>query len=163
MTSRRHDTKGRAMVAVILALTALSLLAGEPPALSDGQTLYVPVYSHIYFGPKPRTFNLACTLSIRNTDLSSPIVVTSVDYFDTDGKKIKSYVEREMRLGALATKEIYIEEADTKGGSGANFVVRWRSEKPVNPPIVECVMIGVASSQGVSFTTRGQAILERKP
>jgi len=45
-----------------------------------GQTIYVPVYSHIYHDDGKKTFNLAATLSIRNTDLENPIVITFVRY-----------------------------------------------------------------------------------
>ena len=48
---------------------------------------------------------------------------------------------------------------DESGGSGANFIVEWSSETPVNPPIIESVMIGAQSSQGISFTSRGREIL----
>ncbi|MGH2414466.1 MAG: DUF3124 domain-containing protein, partial [Microcystaceae cyanobacterium] len=35
-----------------------------------GQTIYVPIYSHIYFENSQKTFDLTATLSIRNTDLT---------------------------------------------------------------------------------------------
>ena len=49
------------------------------PVLSSGQLLYVPVYSHIYIGDKERPFNLAVTLSIRNTDPRSGLRLTAVE------------------------------------------------------------------------------------
>jgi len=52
-----------------------------------------------------------------------------------------------------------IPEKDKSGGSGANFVVEWHSDKPINRPIIESIMIGAQSSQGISFTSRGQEIL----
>lgn len=61
-------------------------------------------------------------------------------------------------LGPLGTMEIIIEERDVSGGSGANFVVEWRAEAPVNPPIMETVMISTAHGQGISFTGRGVPI-----
>lgn len=152
---------GRPVLAALAILAgSLAFMGDEGPALSRGQTLYVPVYSHIYWGPKARTFNLACTLSVRNVDPREPITLVSVDYYDTDGKKIRSFLDKPEKLPPLGTKEQYIEEKDTKGGSGANFIVRWVSDKPANPPIVECVMIGVEAAQGVSFTSRARVILE---
>ena len=53
--------------------------------LSAGQTVYVPIYSHIYSGVKGRPFDLAATLSIRNTDPKYPISLVSVEFYDTDG------------------------------------------------------------------------------
>ena len=44
--------------------------------LSRGQTVYVPVYSHVFSGPRNIPFLLAATLSIRNTDLSASLRVT---------------------------------------------------------------------------------------
>jgi hypothetical protein len=60
------------MIRFIMVLVLAGLLApmvnAEDIKLSDGQTVYVPIYSHIYSGIKARPFDLAATLSIRNTD-----------------------------------------------------------------------------------------------
>ena len=148
------------LVLMALAAAGLASWADEAPSRSKGQLLYVPVYSHIYWGTKPRVFNLACTLSIRNIDPEQAIAVVAVDYYNTEGKKIRAFLDKPVKIPALATKEYYIEEKDTAGGSGANFLVRWTCEKEANAPIVECIMIGVEAAQGVSFTSRGRAILE---
>ncbi len=148
------------LTALVVLGAGMSMLSGEALSLSKGQTLYVPVYSHIYWGPKPRAFDLACTLSIRNVDPHVAITLTSVDYFNTDGKKIRSFLDKPVKVLPLGTKEYYIEETDKAGGSGANFLVKWAADKDTNPPIVECVMIGVESSQGVSFTSRGRVVLD---
>jgi hypothetical protein len=127
---------------------------------SRGQTLYVPVYSHVYWGSNKRPFNLACTLSIRNSDTRLPISLTSVEYFDTTGKLVRSYLDQPRELAPLATRNFYVEERDTSGGSGANFIVRWSADTPTNVPIVEALMIGVDSSQGISFICSAQEISE---
>lgn len=44
--------------------------------LSKGQTVYVPVYSNVFSGPRSLPFQLATTLSIRNTDLSSSLRIS---------------------------------------------------------------------------------------
>jgi len=147
----------------------LILLAGilTPPAssaedirLSTGQTVYVPIYSHIYSGVKGRPFDLAATLSIRNTDPKYPISIDSVKYYDTEGKLVKEYLNEPVRLNVLASTRYIIAEGEKAGGSGANFMVIWKSDKPVNPPIIEGVMIGTHSGQGISFVSRGQVIRE---
>jgi spore germination protein YaaH len=44
-----------------------------------GQTVYVPIYSHIYhYNSQDHVMNLSATLSIRNTDLTNSIIITSV-------------------------------------------------------------------------------------
>lgn len=147
---------------LILFFAVLLALPGTASAqeLSAGQTVYVPVYSHIYHGAKARPFQLAVTLSIRNTDLKESITLTSVDYYDTLGKLVKVHLIKPERVGPLSTKEILVEENDASGGSGANFVVRWRAEKQVNAPIIEAVMIGSQSQQGISFRCVGRVVQE---
>jgi hypothetical protein len=128
--------------------------------LSAGQTVYVPIYSHIYSGIKARPFDLAATLSIRNTNLKSSITLVSVKYYDTKGKLIKDYLEAPINLNALASTRYIITEDDKAGGSGANFIVVWKSEQEVNAPVIEGVMIGTHSGQGISFVSRGRVIKE---
>ena len=125
-----------------------------------GQTVYVPVYSHIYSGTKNLPFYLTATLSIRNTDFHLPITITAVDYYDSEGGLVKKYITAPVALKGMASMRYIVKETDTTGGSGANFIVRWRSDAAVTPPLMESVMISTKSSQGVSFTSRGQAVEE---
>jgi hypothetical protein len=145
-----------------------AILAFPDPAacevrLLKSQTVYVPVYSHIYHGDKERPIDLAVTLSIRNTDPDHPITLVSVDYFDSDGKRIRGYLESELKLGELSSTRYVVRESDQSGGSGAIFIVRWKSDAKVTPPIVETVMISTRTQQGISFTSRGQSIKEDNP
>jgi hypothetical protein len=132
--------------------------ADEAIMLSKGQTLYVPAYSHIYAGNRELPLLLTVTLSIRNVDPQQSITLTSVEYYGTKGEMLKKYVEQSVVLGPLESTRYIVPYKDKAGGSGANFVVTWKSEKAVNIPIVECVMIGAQGQQGISFTSRGQAI-----
>ncbi len=133
--------------------------AGECPSLREGQTVYVPAYSHIYFGNRERPFLLTVTLSIRNVDPVQPLSLTRIDYYATEGKLIRKYLDRPLTLGPLASIRYVVPQKDEAGGSGANFMVEWRAEKAVNPPLIESVMIGAESQQGISFTSRGQEIV----
>jgi hypothetical protein len=126
--------------------------------LSMGQTVYVSIYSHIYSGLKARPFDLAAILSIRNTDINQAVTIVSAKYYDSDGRLLKEYLNEPLQLKALASTRYIIKEGDKAGGSGANFIVKWKSEKKVNPPIIEAVMIGTHSGQGISFVSRGQVL-----
>ena len=128
--------------------------------LSMGQSVYVSIYSHIYSGIKARPFDLAAILSIRNTDIDQPVTLVAVKYYDTEGKLLKEYLDEPLELNALASARYIIKENDKAGGSGANFIVKWKSNKKVTPPIIEAVMIGTHSGQGISFVSRGQVIEE---
>ncbi|MBS1238967.1 MAG: hypothetical protein H6R38_285 [Deltaproteobacteria bacterium] len=127
---------------------------------SYGQSVYVPVYSHILFGDRAATFDLAATLSIRNTDPVHSISVTAADYHDAGGRLVKKYIEKPAVLRPLASTEVFVPESDTSGGFGASFIVRWKSENPVVPPVIECLMIGVRSGQGISIVSPGRVISE---
>jgi len=144
-------------------MTCAIIFAGEPSGAdqhqaSTSQTLYVPVYSHSYGGNKERPFHLAVTLSIRNTDKTHTISLTTVDYYDSEGKLLRHYLDKPVDLGPMASTRYIVKESDIEGGSGANFLVAWESIQPVSIPIVESVMIGTQSQQGISFTSRGQVI-----
>ena len=132
--------------------------ADQKEGLSQGQIIYVPAYSHIYSGDRERPFLLTVTLSIRNIDPEHEITITVVDYYETQGKLVKKYVDKPVKLSPLESLRYVIPERDKSGGSGANFIVEWQSDKFVNPPIIESIMIGTQNQQGVSFTSRGQEI-----
>ncbi len=141
---------------LILTLTTTAAYAGIE--LSKGQTLYVPAYSHIYIGHKGTPYMLAVTLSIRNIDPVMSLTLTTVDYHDTEGVLIKKNLTTPVVLKPMASTRFVIPAPDKTGGSGANFIVKWSSMDPMNAPIVESIMIGTQSQQGISFTSRGQEI-----
>lgn len=159
---KRHKMTRRALSALFFLLVAGIFVSASQAdtgiALSAGQTVYVPIYSHIYSGLKGRPFNLAATLSIRNTDPKHAITLVSVKFYDSDGKLVKEYLDNPVELKAMASTRYILTEADTGGGSGANFLVKWTSNTKVNPPLIEGVMIGTRSGQGISFVSRGQVI-----
>lgn len=149
----------RKTLVCILLWCAFAGPAQAGAELSRGQTIYVPAYSHIYSGDREHPFLLAVTLSIRNVDPNNAIEVAVVDYYETQGKLLKKFLEHSVRLGPLQSIRYVIPETDKAGGSGANFIVVWQAEKPVNPPVAEAIMIGTQSQQGISFSSRGQVVL----
>ncbi len=146
------------IIFVLIFLIPHSSLANAETSL--GQVLYVPVYSNVYSGPQNRAVNLTAVVSIRNVDPESDIEVHRVDYYDTEGKFIKSYINQKINLKAFSVHEFIVDESDTSGGSGAKFIIEWRvkGDRPVNTPIVEAIMLTTRSGLGVSFVTRGKEI-----
>ena len=81
---------------IILTLIMILLAVGTIPdfclaatseiRLSRGQTVYVPAYSNVFTGPRKLPFQLATSLSVRNTDPSASLQITAIDYYDTNGK-----------------------------------------------------------------------------
>lgn len=163
-----------------LALIILLVTACTPPAQSGpitplqpitagelqivtGQTLYVPAYSEIFYGSTDRKTALAVTLAIHNTDFTSPIIVQSVQYFDTNGQLVRDYISEPVQVAPLATTGFLVEAGDQRGGWGANFIVRWGAEKAVYEPIVEAIMINTSSGLGMSMISPGRVISQTLP
>jgi len=136
---------------------------------------YVPSYSHIYHrGGKPVL--LETTLSVRNTSLRETVIVTNVEYYDTSGKLLKSFIKQPVEVGPMATIEFLVEEHEEEGGSGANFLVEVAATeaassaedsdappKPAGGVLLESVMVGTSGTQGVSFARGGVLIEETVP
>lgn len=127
----------------------------------EGQTVYVPVYSHIYTVNQNQTMDLAVTLSVRNTDLTNPIIISSVRYYNTNGELVRQYLEQPVELRPLASAEFVVNQEDTSGGVGANFIVEWLAQKQVSNPVIEAVMMNTMGNQGISFVSPGRVIKNR--
>jgi hypothetical protein len=162
MAKLRKDRKTAVSLGVLGLFVAIVFPATvrSDVKLSKGQTIYVPAYSHIYYGDREQPFNLTITLSVRNTDMENQITLSSINYYDSEGKFIEKYLEKELKLAPLSSTRYVVKESDKSGGSGANFIVTWKSDKKVNVPIVETIMISTATQQGISFSSRGIAIRE---
>ena len=124
---------------------------------SFGEIIYVPVYSSVYH-QGGKKFDLTSTLSIHNVDLDNPIQVIRVNYYNTNGHLIRKYVQEPISLNPFQTKQFVIPSVDTTGGTGANFVVQWKSETQVVSPLTEAIMVSTTQNQGLSFSTTGKVI-----
>jgi hypothetical protein len=133
--------------------------SSQPPETATGieQTIYVPAYSHVYYR-SGQEYLLAITLSIRNTSFTDSVLVKSVRYYDTKGRLVKKYSKNSLQIPPMATAEFFVQDEDTSGGSGANFIVEWKTKKGVDEPIVEAIMIGTSSGQGISLISPGRVI-----
>ena len=128
-----------------------------------GQSVYVPVYSHVYTADNGQPLNLATTLFVRNTDRGRPILLTRVQYFDSGGKSLRQFLAKPLKLEPLASTDFFVKESDTTGGASPSFLVEWAALEPTTDPVVESVMIGTSGTQGISFTGAGRVIASRKP
>lgn len=153
----------------ILAVLLLAVLAIRPAAAAEatGQTVYLPVYSHIWHGDmkgdgSPERLLVSTLVSIRNTDPRHPITLQQADYYDTDGKLIRHYAEQPRIIGPMATVEYFVTLTDTSGGSGANFLIRWSAAQAVSDPVVEGVHAYFRGTHSLGFLTQGRVVGEGK-
>ncbi|MGY6215315.1 DUF3124 domain-containing protein [Methylolobus aquaticus] len=140
-----------------------AIAAGETRTrLARSQLLYVPIYSEIAYGDRRHTLNLSATVTVRNTDRRNPVKITRVDYFDTAGRFVRSYLDEPRLLAPMASTDYVISGADRSGGTAASFLIAWESAEAVSSPHIEAVMIGAAATTGISFSSTAE-ILEERP
>lgn len=123
-------------------------------------TVYVPIYSDIYSETKEFRINLTATLSIRNTSLTDSLFIEDIDYYDTNGDLVRHYIDKDktLLLKPMQSIEYVIEKNDTKGGTGANFLVNWGAQTRQLKPVFQGVMISTGGQQGISFVTEGVSL-----
>jgi hypothetical protein len=148
-----------AMLLVIILFGTASYVFSQVK-MQKGQTVYVPAYSHVFRGDNALEYNLAITLMIRNTDFKNAITVKAVEYYDDNGRLVKKMIDKSIKIGPMASMSFFLKESDTSGGIGANFIVKWESDKAINVPIIEAVMVGIRLNQSVVFISPGQVIRE---
>ena len=123
--------------------------------------MYVPIYSDIYFDHQNQKVLLAATLSIRNTSYSDSLYISKIDYFETGGDLVRSYIERPINLPPMATVNYVIEKDDDTGGPGANFIVELSSTSKDIRPLIQAVMVGETGNKGFAFATDAYSLKKR--
>jgi hypothetical protein len=163
MTMRiRHISTG-----LLLAGLALAAHGQATPPLYAGQSLYLPIYSHLYHGDvnsrtgKPSETLVSTHVSIRNTDPRSALQVSSARYYNTEGKLLREFLPQTQTIPPLGTYELYVPRSDSSGGSGANFIIEWTAERPINPPLVEALHADIREARTLLFVTTARPIQAR--
>lgn len=104
---------------------------------------------------------MTSTLSIHNTSDTDTLYITKVDYYNTQGDLVRSYLNSDIYLKTFETMEFVVDENDDSGGSGANFLVEWYGGKHLNP-IFQGIMIGGTGNKAFSFTTEGVNVIKEQ-
>lgn len=150
---------------VLGLLLATGLACGqEARPLSKGQTLYLPIYSHMLYGninSQGRTARvlLSAMVSIRNTDGKRPIRVLSARYYDTSGRFLRDFAPSGQAIPPMGTMELFVDLHDESGGSGANFVIAWEAAQATNPPLVEALHANMDGGKAVIVTTQAVPVV----
>ena len=130
----------------------IDLNTNEP--FFNGST-YLSVYSEIYSYSEERTYDLTVTVSMKYIYRQDTVYITKAEYFNTEGKSIRTYVDKPVYIKPMETLEIVIDQKDLQGGSGGNFLFDWRVKNQNIEPHFEAVMISTYGQQGLSFTSQG--------
>lgn len=123
-------------------------------SLESGST-YLSVYSQIYSGSQERLVDLTATISMRNPNAKDTLFIESIDYYNTKGDRIRSYLSYPVFILPMETVEIIIQHNDNEGGTGANIIFDWEKAATVADPVFEAVMISTYGQIGLSFVTQG--------
>jgi hypothetical protein len=149
-------------------LLVVCLIAGDltdttaEPRKVRGQTLLVPAYSEIPYGDRGLTLPLTITVTVRNVDRQNALTLRRVQYFASNGSLLRSYLGEPSPLPPLASVHYMVKQSDLSGGVTPSFLIDWDSGTPVWPPIVEAVMIGAVSAQGISFHIPARVVSEQE-
>ncbi len=146
-----------------LFLASTAAIGQEARPLVKGQTLYLPIYSHMLYGNLGKSGRashvlLSALVSIRNTDAKRPLKLLSARYYDTHGKLLAERIPTPVVLGPYGTMELFVELNDASGGSGANFVIKWVADQEINPPLVESLHANMDGGKAVVFMTQAMPV-----
>ncbi len=134
-------------------------VAAEPqatPAQRGDSLIYVPAYA--YATPDGvRLVPLATTLTIHNVS-ATEVTIRSVEYHDSPGNAVRSYLRAPQVLNPLETTEFVVRPVEDAEGAGANFIVSYDAPDGSAAPLVEALMTGNTGSGWLSFTSRGVAM-----
>lgn len=144
------NTQGEDIIESHLAFTDESIQEYQ-------DTVYIPIYSDIYSESRLKSTLLTATLSIRSTSLTDTTFINNIDYYNTKGDLVKSFIDRTLVLEPMQSIDYVIDRDDNTGGVGANFIVTWGAPRNTNP-LFQAVMIGRSGQHGLSFVTEGISI-----
>src|ERR1700761_6824171 len=135
---------------------SLTTLPTDAPTVSGA--FYVPVYSSVSMSQGKLRADFSVTLSVHNASETRPLVLKRIAYFDTSGKMVENFLKSPIALKPFSTIEVFIATTDTRGGTGANFVVDWAAAGEIAEPAVEALMVGGVGSGHYAFISQGRPI-----
>lgn len=137
---------------------AASLTEMPKQTLSVTGSIYVPAYSSVSLVPGQLSADFSVTLSIHNASQEKPLVLKRVDYFNTAGQLVQSYLQQPIALRPFGTVEIFISQKDVRGGTGSNFVVDWAAVGQMAEPLAEALMFGSIAGGYYAFISQGRHV-----
>jgi hypothetical protein len=144
----------------LLYFTAIASAKG-PPMPVKGQTLYLPLVSHVFLGAKNKRYELTKTFTFRNRDRKKSITLTSIEYFNNEGANLGNLLDSPRVLKPLASFQMPVasplKKRDKNKGAPC-LIIKWKAGEPAIPPLVQCIMIGATGQQGISFSTTATPI-----
>ncbi len=137
-------------------LDALMINKADLPNLEVHKNVYVPAYSNLYYETGIQKTYFTVTLSLRNISFVDSVYFERIEFYDSEGKLIRSFIDNVLILRPMESIEYIIESPDKKGGAGANFIVSYYARANIkNLPYIETIMLGNVSNYGFGFSSPG--------
>jgi len=135
---------------------ALLLCLGVPAWAQSarGGVIYAPLYQEAVIDHRGRSLDLAATVYVRNLSQKHPITIEAVTLVDGKGGVGPQCIKQAQTLMPLATLRL-LSPRCPKGSGEPSLLVRWSARQPVQPPLVEVLMMGTAGQQGISVSSQG--------
>ena len=128
----------------------------DPPV--RGQKVFLPVYSELPYGDRGAILNFRILLDVRNLDARQSLSLRRVDYLDENGARVRSFIEGPRLLAPFASEIFQVKESDRSGGPSSGFLIEWSSNVPIQPPVIQGLMVHGAYNQGIAFKTEARVI-----
>jgi hypothetical protein len=152
------------VIFILIFLLNLSYSSNLAAAeLSTGSTIFVPAYKSFYqiYGSTRDSYALTSTVFLFNIDPKMDIEIRSIDFYDSTANLLKHLIEAPILVKPGNSKEITMQPRTGPEEDCASYLlIRWKSSRPANTPIVEVLMVGQVMNRGVSFSTRGCEVKE---
>jgi len=137
-------------------MDALMINKAELPDLEIHKSVYVPAYSNLYYETDVQKTYFTVTLSLRNISFVDSVYFERIEFYDSEGKLLRSFIDEILVLRPMESIEYIIESPDKKGGAGANFIVSYAARATIkNLPYIEAIMLGNVMNHGFGFSSPG--------
>jgi hypothetical protein len=141
-------------------ISPAQLAAAELPTSG---TIFVPAYRSFYqiYGSTRDSYPLTSTTFLHNIDPKQTIEILAIDFYDSSGKLLKHLLDTPLSIKSQNSREITLQiRTQPDEDCGTHLIVRWKSNQPANPPLVEVLMVGQVLNRGISFLTQGCEVKE---
>jgi hypothetical protein len=58
----------------------------------------------------------------------------------------------------MASIDFVVNLSDMRGGSGANFIIKWAASETLSRPVIQAVMVNNTGNRAFSFITDGYIV-----
>ena len=137
-----------------LETSSFEYVSIDTSMLKHKKQVYVPV--NLQGVAKKNKPVAKAVLKVRNTSFLDSIYLSRVDYYDTNGRLLKNFIDSILLIKPMTTADFTV-KSDAFKEVGDNFIVQWHASELVQKPIIQVVGYDAAASV---ITTEHGVLLE---